>query len=85
MYICVFVCTRANTYNYVYVSFRIPASCCPPLCAGALWPMPAWVWRDVRSVLFFLFLFQAHSVVARWTLCSGPLHIQRTRMRLVNA
>ena len=25
---------------------------CPPLCAGALWPMPAWVWRDVRSVLF---------------------------------
>ena len=28
---------------------------CPPLCAGALWPMPAWVWRDVRSVcVFFL-------------------------------
>ena len=26
----------------------------PPLCAGALLPMPAWVWRDVRSV-FFLF------------------------------
>ena len=25
---------------------------CPPLCAGALWPMPAWVWRDVRSVFF---------------------------------
>ena len=24
---------------------------CPLLCAGALWPMPAWVWRDVR---FFL-------------------------------
>ena len=24
-----------------------------PLCAGALWPMPAWVWRDVRSVFFF--------------------------------
>ena len=23
------------------------------LCAGALWPMPAWVWRDVRSVFFF--------------------------------
>ena len=21
------------------------------LCAGALWPMPAWVWRDVRSIL----------------------------------
>ena len=27
---------------------------CPPLCAGALWPMPAWVWRDVRSVSFSL-------------------------------
>ena len=23
---------------------------CPPLCAGVLWPMPAWVWRGVRSV-----------------------------------
>ena len=20
---------------------------CPPLCAGALWTMPAWVWRDI--------------------------------------
>ena len=20
---------------------------CPPLCVGALWPMPAWAWRDV--------------------------------------
>ena len=29
---------------------------CPPLCAGALWPMPAWVWRDVRSVFFCFFL-----------------------------
>ena len=25
---------------------------CPPLCAGVLWPMPAWVWRGVRSVFF---------------------------------
>ena len=25
---------------------------CPPLCVGALWP--AWVWRDVRSLPFFL-------------------------------
>ena len=25
---------------------------CPPLCAGALWPIPAWVWRDVRYVFF---------------------------------
>ena len=28
---------------------------CPPLCVGALWPMPAWVCHDVRSV-FFSFL-----------------------------
>ena len=26
---------------------------CPPLCVGALWPMPAWVWHDVRSLHFF--------------------------------
>ena len=32
---------------------------CPPLCAGVLWPMPAWVWRDVRSG--FLFFSQATS------------------------
>ena len=25
---------------------------CPSLCAGALWPMPAWVWRDFRSFVF---------------------------------
>ena len=29
----------------------------PPLCAGALWPMPAWVWRDVRFFSFFFFCF----------------------------
>ena len=29
---------------------------CRPLCAGALWPMPAWVWRDVRSGFFCFFL-----------------------------
>ena len=28
---------------------------CPPLFAGALWPMPAWVWRDVR--FFFIHIF----------------------------
>ena len=27
---------------------------CPPLCAGALWPMPTWVWRNVRSVFLLL-------------------------------
>ena len=30
----------------------------PPLCAGALWPMPAWVWRDLRSVLFINIKFR---------------------------
>ena len=32
---------------------------CPPLCAGELWPMPTWVWRDVRSVfiIFYYFFF----------------------------
>ena len=29
---------------------------CPPLCAGALWPMPAWVWPDVHFFYFFYFL-----------------------------
>ena len=28
-------------------------STCPPLCAGALWRIPAWVWRDIRSGGFF--------------------------------
>ena len=27
-------------------------SCSVYVSVGALWPMPAWVWRDVRSVLF---------------------------------
>ena len=26
---------------------------CLPLCAGALWQMPGWVWRDVRSLFLF--------------------------------
>ena len=39
-------------------SLRLLLFCtCPPLCAGALWPMPAWVWRDVRYMFFFS---QAH-------------------------
>ena len=27
----------------------------PPLCAGALWPMPAWVWREVRFLFYYFF------------------------------
>ena len=36
-------------------SLRLLLFCtCPPLCAGALGPMPAWVWRDARFLSFFL-------------------------------
>ena len=34
---------------------------CPPLCAGVLWPMPAWVW------LFLSFWWQS------WSLTTIPL------------
>ena len=31
----------------------LPPFCtCPPLCIGALWPMPAWGWRDFRFCCF---------------------------------
>ena len=41
-------------------SLRLLLFCtCPPLCTGALWPMPAWVWRDVQFYFYFIFLFQA--------------------------
>ena len=44
---------------------RLILSCiCPPLCAGVLWPMPAWVWRDVRSVFFFFFFFNKYLLEA---------------------
>ena len=37
-------------------SLRLLLFCtCPRLGAGALWPMPAWVWHDVR--FFFLLVF----------------------------
>ena len=39
---------------------------CAPLCAGALWPMTAWVWRDVRSVFFF---FCCCMRCTLWLLC----------------
>ena len=39
----------------------------PPLCAGALWPMPAWVWRDVRSVflyfIFYMYIIYTHTYI----------------------
>ena len=31
---------------------------CPPLRATALWPMPAWVWRDIQTFLFSSLLQQ---------------------------
>ena len=33
------------------------------LCVGALWPTPAWVWRDVRSAVFSLYLITIASVI----------------------
>ena len=40
---------------------------CPPLCAGALWSMPAWAWRDDRSVYYVIFLCpQAQAVMGAW-------------------
>ena len=36
-------------------SLRLLLFCtCLPLCVGAPWPMPAWVWLEVRSVFFNL-------------------------------
>ena len=49
---CCFAYTRNTSPLQTTALFR-RTSPCPPLCAGALWPMPAWVWRDVRSVFFF--------------------------------
>ena len=48
---------HSNTRSLVpfinFTGLRLILFCtCPPLCVGALWPMPAWVWRDVRSVFF---------------------------------
>ena len=34
-----------------------------PVCVGALWPMPVWVWRDLRSRLFFVFRSNTYIVV----------------------
>ena len=49
------VCAFPTAAQVPALSIVCLAACiCPPLCAGALWPMPAWVWRDVRSV-FILF------------------------------
>ena len=39
-------------------SLRLLLFCtCPPLCAGALWPMPAWVWRDIGFIFFSVVCF----------------------------
>ena len=43
--------------KHIYRQTYIP----PPLCAGVLWPMPAWVWRDVRSVFLIMFFFIQHT------------------------
>ena len=39
---------------------------CPPLCAGALRPMPAWVWHDGRLFLFFLDEHRIQGLTVAW-------------------
>ena len=52
MYTCQ-TCTRNLLCMLLWPeNVKILFCTCPPLCAGALWPMPAWVWRDVRLVFF---------------------------------
>ena len=37
-------------------SLRLFLFCtCPSLCAGTLWPMPAWIWRDTRFFKLYFF------------------------------
>ena len=47
------------------------AVACPPLCVRAQWPMPAWVWRDVRSLLFILLFISAYGpgLILAWSAC----------------
>ena len=63
---CLWIRLCNHTYIYTYIHTYIHVLClprrcflrlllfctCPPLCAGALWPMPAWVWRDVRFCFY---------------------------------
>ena len=46
-----------------FCSMRLILFCpCPPGCAEAQWPMPDWVWSDVRSFppIFTCIVFNAH-------------------------
>ena len=56
---------------------RLLLSCtCPPLCAGVLWPMPAWVWRYVRSAPLFGLSFVYETIMlhkASVNRCRGRL------------
>ena len=48
-------------------SLRLLLFCtCPPLCPGALWPMPAWVWRDVRCGFSFFLCFNYLNTILLW-------------------
>ena len=53
-------------HNLVMICLRLILFCiCPPLCTGVLWPMPAWVWRDVQSVFFIFFFMHASGLQPR--------------------
>ena len=62
----------------ICVYLLVPVQYSPPLCAGALWPMPAWVWRDVRFFYYYYFYFFLQSWPSAELLhlpahCPGPL------------
>lgn len=53
----------------------LPFCTCPPLCTGAQWLMPAWVWRDV---LFFSLISPRGITYARFSLYSFKVCSQRS-------
>ena len=45
---------------------------CLPLCDGALWPIPAFVWCDVRSAFIFIFGLYCGVLFTTARTCSQP-------------
>ena len=66
------------SFGYVSVPALLLFFTCPSLCAGVLWPIPDWVWRDIRSSFFFVRLAQGER--AR---CSPPTDARSTGIFLI--
>ena len=68
---------RSHPASPRYVAAQLHGGCTVPifhpLCAGALWPMPAWVWRNVRSVFFPCSRLGAHSGICMGALTHLPV------------